>query len=91
MDKDAALKIGFSERIQFNLRIPKLIKAKLGKAGDKSRRSQNEEMLYRLDNFTDHEQMISEMRQQMQEIKANQRAMLDEIRTISKKLSEKDQ
>lgn len=89
MDKDAALKIGFGERIQFNIRIPKLIKAKLEKAGAKSRRSQNEEMLYRLDNFTDHEQMISEMRQEMQEIKANQQAMLEEMRAISKKLGAK--
>lgn len=89
MDKDAALKIGFGERIQFNIRIPKLIKAKLEKACEKSRRSQNEETLYRLDNFTDHEQMISEMRQEMQEIKANQRAMLEEMRAISKKLGAK--
>ena len=46
--------------IQFNIRLPEFVKKQMERAGKKNVRSQNEEAIYRLHNFTEHEVMIAD-------------------------------
>ena len=51
--------------VQFNVRIPEFVKKIMEKAGKLNSRSQNQEAIYRLNNFTSHEAMIQEIRNEM--------------------------
>lgn len=68
--------------VQFNVRIPEFVKKIMEKAGKLNSRSQNQEAIYRLNNFTSHEAMIQEIRKEMGEIKTNQLEILNEIKAL---------
>lgn len=68
--------------VQFNIRIPEFVKKIMEKAGKLNSRSQNQEAIYRLNNFTSHEAMIQEIRKEMYEIKNNQVEILNEIKAL---------
>ncbi|MFX2257916.1 Arc family DNA-binding protein [Acinetobacter variabilis] len=68
--------------VQFNVRIPEFVKRIMEKAGKLNSRSQNQEAIYRLNNFTSHEAMIQEIRKDMYEIKNNQVEILNEIKAL---------
>lgn len=68
--------------VQFNVRIPEFVKKIMEKAGKLNSRSQNQEAIYRLNNFTSHEAMIQEIRKEMGEIKTTQLEILNEIKAL---------
>ena len=68
--------------VQFNVRIPEFVKKIMEKAGKLNSRSQNQEAIYRLNNFTSHEAMIQEIRNEMNEIKNIQIEILNEIKAL---------
>jgi len=68
--------------VQFNVRIPEFVKKIMEKAGKLNSRAQNQEAIYRLNNFTSHEAMIQEIRKEMGEIKTNQLEILNEIKAL---------
>lgn len=68
--------------VQFNVRIPEFVKKIMEKAGKLNSRSQNQEAIYRLNNFTSHEDMIQQIRKEMFEIRNNQVEILNEIKAL---------
>ncbi len=75
--------------VQFNVRIPEFVKKIMEKAGKLNSRSQNQEAIYRLNNFTSHEDMIQQIRKQMFEIRNNQVEILNEIKALRQESSYK--
>lgn len=59
------------------------------KAGKLNSRSQNQEAIYRLNNFTSHEDMIQQIRKEMFEIRNNQVEILNEIKALRQESSYK--
>lgn len=75
--------------VQFNVRIPEFVKKIMEKAGKLNSRSQNQEAIYRLNNFTSHEDMIQQIRKEMFEIRNNQVEILNEIKALHQESSYK--
>ncbi|MBP9786138.1 MAG: Arc family DNA-binding protein [Acinetobacter sp.] len=75
--------------VQFNVRIPEFVKKIMEKAGKLNSRSQNQEAIYRLNNFTSHEDMIQQIRKEMFEIRNNQVEILNEIKALRQESSYK--
>lgn len=75
--------------IQFNVRIPEFVKRLMVKAGALNARSQNQEAVYRLNNFTSHEAMVQEIGKEMSEIKTTQLEILNEIKALRQEQTSK--
>lgn len=75
--------------VQFNVRIPEFVKKIMEKAGKLNSRSQNQEAIYRLNNFTSHEDMIQQIRKEMFVIRNNQVEILNEIKALRQESSYK--
>lgn len=75
--------------IQFNIRLPEFVKKQMERAGKKNVRSQNEEAIYRLHNFTEHEVMIAEIRSEMKAIRDTQLELMNEIKALHQKIDSK--
>lgn len=75
--------------VQFNVRIPEFVKKIMEKAGKLNSRSQNQEAIYRLNNFTSHEDMIQQIRKEMFEIRNNQVEILNGIKALRQESSYK--
>lgn len=75
--------------VQFNVRIPEFVKKLMVQAGESNARSQNQEAVYRLNNFTSHEAMIHEIRKEMSEIRTTQLEILNEIKALRQEQTSK--